>query len=95
MPASLAQQRGLTGVTRDAFVGAAIRTCNAQQMAAPENVGISKPPLLAYCNCYANANADLLSDADMVNTDLVSDPQIASKVMAIKADCIRQVGLSR
>jgi hypothetical protein len=51
MPGTLAQQHGLTGLTRDAFVGAALRTCNAQQMAAPENVGISKPLLLASKRC--------------------------------------------
>jgi hypothetical protein len=66
-----AQEAGLTGAglmgnVRDSFVGAATRTCTAQQMNATENAGLPKTALISYCGCYANGLADRLSAKDLL-----------------------------
>jgi|SRR6185437_2810849 len=86
------QQRGLTGIGRDAFIGGALRTCNAKQLTDPVNVGISKTTLLAFCNCHASAAADQIPDNDGRDlADLFTDPKMLSKMRAVGADCRSQV----
>jgi hypothetical protein len=57
---------GLTGKVRTAFVDAAVKTCEATQQQHPENKSIPVIQLLAYCRCYADALADVLSADDVM-----------------------------
>jgi hypothetical protein len=69
------QELRLTGASRDAFVGAAIRTCRDKQFNAPENANIAKPLLLQYCNCFANGVADRISNNRPRELSGLSDAQ--------------------
>jgi hypothetical protein len=86
VPYVLGQQSGLTGAVRDSFVGAAIRTCTAQQFNAPANAGIAKPLLISYCSCYANGLADRMSVNQLrENDDLTESEKLAKMKPAIAA----------
>lgn len=92
----MGQQAGLTGATRDAFVGAAIRTCNARQLNARESASIAKPLLNSYCACYANGLADRMSENDLLaNKSLTESEKLARMKPAIDAassQCMAEVG---
>jgi hypothetical protein len=58
------QQAGLTGATRDRFVGETIRKCTEQlkQVSTPRNEKIPVDALNSYCACYANDLANRISN---------------------------------
>jgi hypothetical protein len=71
------QQVGLTGATRDKFVGATIQTCTMQlqQVSTPENEKIPEGPLNSYCICIANDGANRVSDSLLRSLSGLSDEQ--------------------
>jgi hypothetical protein len=59
---SQGEEIGLTGATRDGFVGSAMRSCVDKQISDPGNATIGKPLLVQYCYCFVNGMADRISN---------------------------------
>jgi hypothetical protein len=90
------QQAGLSGPTRDAYVGAAIRTCTAKQVNAPENASIPKPMLISFCNCYANGLADGTSFDELNSTSGLTEADKITKmkplIEVVAKACTEELG---
>ena len=92
---SQGEELGLTGALRDAFVGAAMRTCVDKQISSPENAGTGKPLLVQYCWCVANGWADRISNVLIQRLLTLSDEQKAVELGpamdAARPACLREL----
>jgi hypothetical protein len=78
---------------RASFVRGASSSCAKNQQALPENKDVSAAALDAFCSCYGNSLADVITKAELAHLDQhhAPAPSMVEKINTTVEKCIRLV----
>jgi hypothetical protein len=92
--ANAGEEIGLTGATRDGFVGSAMRSCVDKQISDPGNAAVGKPKVVQYCYCFVNGMADRISNIRALELEFGDAQKFAEMgpvIEAASSACLREL----